>query len=386
MVRTAWTIARHELRRLSAERSILVFGFALPVIIITLVGLTFGSEGSIEVGVRDLDRSTRSAALIERLDHHRGIEVREYGDEGSLRRDVRTTDTQAGLVIPTGYGKAVAAGGGRVDAIVDVSSQAAFSALAALDAAVTQEGVREGAVQIVAADGGGTDAAARRQVQATEAALDPVRVVDRATLGRRHEGGTFSYTAPSNLVLFVFVNTFAVSTILAWDRRNGTVRRQLATPNRPTAILAGIGLAKLAFSIVQSTLILLIGALAFGVSWGNPLGAAALVVAFSTVATSVGLLIGATARDADQAQSVGIPLSIAAGMLGGCMWPLDVVPRAMQVAGHLAPHAWAMDAWQELIYDRVGIGGILPNLAVLGGEALVIGLLAARALRRTALA
>jgi ABC-2 type transport system permease protein len=386
MVRTAWTIARHELRRLSAERSILVFGFALPVIIITLVGLTFGSEGSIEVGVRDLDRSTRSAALIERLDHHRGIEVREYGDEGSLRRDVRTTDTQAGLVIPTGYGKAVAAGGGRVDAIVDVSSQAAFSALAALDAAVTQEGVREGAVQIVAADGGGTDAAARRQVQATEAALDPVRVVDRATLGRRHEGGTFSYTAPSNLVLFVFVNTFAVSTILAWDRRNGTVRRQLATPNRPTAILAGIGLAKLAFSIVQSTLILLIGALAFGVSWGNPLGAAALVVAFSTVATSVGLLIGATARDADQAQSVGIPLSIAAGMLGGCMWPLDVVPRAMPVAGHLAPHAWAMDAWQELIYDRVGIGGILPNLAVLGGEALVIGLLAARALRRTALA
>jgi ABC-2 type transport system permease protein len=386
MWRTAWTMVRHDLRRVAAERAILVFGFALPVIIILLVGLTFGGHSSIEIGVRDLDGTPGSAALVERLEHRRGIVVKRYGDERSLRRDVRTTDTQAGLVIPEGYADAVAGGGGEVEAIVDPSSRAAFSALAALDAAITQEGVREGAVQIVAAAEGATEALARRKVQATERDLEPVRVVDRATLGRRQVGGTFSYPAPSNLVLFVFVNTFAVSTILAADRKNGTVRRLMATPNRPGAILLGIGLSKLAFSIVQSALIVVIGAAAFGVPWGDPLAAAALVVVFSALATAVGLLIGSVASDADQAQSVGIPLSIAAGMLGGCMWPLSIVPRAMQVAGHLAPHAWAMDAWQELIYDRAGLGAILPNLAVLAAEAAVLGALAARALRRSAAA
>jgi ABC-2 type transport system permease protein len=72
-------------------------------------------------------------------------------------------------------------------------------------------------------------------------------------------------------------------------------------------------------------------------------------------------------------------------MLGGCMWPLSIVPRAMQIAGHVAPHAWAMDAWQELVYDKANVIDILPNLLVIGGMALVVGLLAARALRRSVL-
>jgi ABC-2 type transport system permease protein len=150
-------------------------------------------------------------------------------------------------------------------------------------------------------------------------------------------------------------------------------------------VLFGIGASKLAFSVIQSALILLVGWLGFGVHWGDPLGVAALAVVFAALATAVGLLVGALADDADQAQSIGIPLGVATGMLGGCMWPLAIVPRAMQVVGHLSPHAWAMDAWQELIYDRAGIGAILPNLLVLLGATLVVGLVAVRALRRSVL-
>jgi ABC-2 type transport system permease protein len=68
------------------------------------------------------------------------------------------------------------------------------------------------------------------------------------------------------------------------------------------------------------------------------------------------------------------------------MWPTEIVPRAMQVVGHISPHAWAMDAWQELIYDRADLAGIAPNLAVLGGMALVVGAFAVRQLRRSMLA
>jgi ABC-2 type transport system permease protein len=86
--------------------------------------------------------------------------------------------------------------------------------------------------------------------------------------------------------------------------------------------------------------------------------------------------------DAEQAQAVGIPLSVGLGMLGGCMWPLDIVPAPMQVVGHLTPHAWAMDGWSELIFDGGSLLDILPNLAVLAGIAAVVGLLAVRQLRR----
>lgn len=385
MLRATWTIARHDLLRLARDKAILVFGLALPVVIITLVGLTFGGSGELDLGVQDLDRSDRSAALADRLGSIDGVEIRHYDDASTMRRDVRSTGIEAGIIIPAGYGAELDDGAATVEVIMDPSSEAAFSALAAVDAAVTQEGVHEGAVRVVTEAGEGP-AAARRLVVATERTLPPVEVVDRVRLGQATAGGTFSYTAPSNLVLFVFINTFAVSTILANDRKTGVIKRQLATPAPASAILVGIGLSKLVFSLAQSALIVLIGTLAFGVQWGDPLGAIALVVVFAVLATAVGLLIGSTASDADQAQSIGIPFGVAAGMLGGCMWPLDVVPRAMQVVGHISPHAWAMDAWQELIYDRAGLAGIAPNLAVLAGMALVVGTVAVRQLRRRAFA
>jgi ABC-2 type transport system permease protein len=64
------------------------------------------------------------------------------------------------------------------------------------------------------------------------------------------------------------------------------------------------------------------------------------------------------------------------------MWPLEIVPSAMRAIGHIAPHAWAMDGWIALIFDGESVAGIAPQLAVLAGFALVLGLAARRRLRR----
>src|SRR5690606_20607488 len=112
------------------------------------------------------------------------------------------------------------------------------------------------------------------------------------------------------------------------------------------------------FALVQSTLIVLVGWGLFGVDWGDPRGVVLVVVLFAVVATAVGLLVGATVSDPDQAQAVGIPVAIGLGMLGGCMWPLDIVPPLMRTLGHVAPHAWAMDAWVALVLDGEAVSAI----------------------------
>ncbi len=152
MLRAVWAICRHDLLRMAREKSMLVFGLALPVVIITLVGLTFGGVGSLDIGVQDLDGSPRSSALVDRLEGLDGVTVRRYDDVDSMRRDVRITTLQAALIVPEGYGERVDEGSAQVDVLLDVDEEA-FSALATIDAAVTQEGVREGAVNLVAADG-----------------------------------------------------------------------------------------------------------------------------------------------------------------------------------------------------------------------------------------
>jgi ABC-2 type transport system permease protein len=52
-------------------------------------------------------------------------------------------------------------------------------------------------------------------------------------------------------------------------------------------------------------------------------------------------------------------------MLGGAMWPLEIVGPVMRAIGHLTPHAWALDAFVDLMGNRVSATAILPQVAVL---------------------
>ena len=285
---------------------------------------------------------------------------------------------------PTGYGAGLDAGdGATVELIADPTS----ASTAAVQAAV-RAGVGDAAVQIAAArtaaDATGTDEATTAELAGRLAADAPRAAVRTEPVDDGNEAtlGSFDYTAPSNLVLFTFVNTIVVGSMLARDRQQGITVRMLATPHGPGTILAGIGASVLTFSLLQSALIVGIGGVVFGVGWGDPVGATLVVVLFAVVATAVGLLVGAIVSDPEQAQAAGVPIAIALGMLGGCMWPLEIVPPVMRAIGHVAPHAWAMDAWIALIFDREGVSGIAVELAVLAGFAVVLGLVARRRLRR----
>ena len=64
------------------------------------------------------------------------------------------------------------------------------------------------------------------------------------------------------------------------------------------------------------------------------------------------------------------------------MWPLEIVPEAMRTAGHVTPHAWAMDGFVDLIIRGESAAGIVPQLAVLVGIAAVLLPLATWRLRK----
>ena len=88
-------------------------------------------------------------------------------------------------------------------------------------------------------------------------------------------------------------------------------------------------------------------------------------------------------RTEEQAISLAVVLGIVCGMLGGCMYPLDVVGPVVRGVGHAVPQAWAMDAFVKLIYDHDGLTAVLPEIGVLALFAAVLCALALRAYART---
>ena len=162
----------------------------------------------------------------------------------------------------------------------------------------------------------------------------------------------FSYSAPTQLVLFVFINALAGGAAIIETRRLGMFERMSAAPIRPASIIAGEALTYAALALLQSVIIVLVGGLAFGVSWGNPLGATLLVLVWSLVGAGAGMLSGTVFRTAEQAGAVGAVTGIVLGMLGGCMWPLSIVSSTIRAVGHVTPQSWAVDAWTTLLFAR----------------------------------
>jgi ABC-2 type transport system permease protein len=71
--------------------------------------------------------------------------------------------------------------------------------------------------------------------------------------------------------------------------------------------------------MLQGLFIFVTTALVFGVSWGDPLAATLVVVAFALVATGAAMLVGSVATNPEQASAMGVDLSMLLAAFGGAM-------------------------------------------------------------------
>jgi ABC-2 type transport system permease protein len=284
-------------------------------------------------------------------------------------------------VVPAGYDDALGAAQAATLEFIGSNSLTAQQLRATVQAAVTDENIQ---LQAAEALGGDVQAAltvvdrvrplagdVRVEVTATgEAVLPP-------TLGR------FDLGATQELLLFIFLASLAGSVALVQTRKWGVARRMVATPTSTRTIIAGEALGRFGVAMVEGLFIMVGSLVLFGVKWGNPLGAAAILVVFCAVGAGAGMLLGSTFANDQQASSVGIFAALGLAALGGCMLPLDFFSSSMRTVAHFTPHAWGFDAFAELVRRNGTIVDILPELAVLAGFAVALLSLASWRLRKT---
>ena len=383
-VRRVLSIAGTALRRVVHDRSSLFFLVALPVMIIVLLGVSVTDQESFRVGVVGSTTGERAAQLTAAMERDDALEVHRFqGSDADdrARTALRRGELDSVVVIPTDADASAAAGEAVEVAVVGEQTNATHRAAGAAVSAVVAE---QGAVLTAArARSSVTEADPADHVAAAQAmAADSPPVEVRATVVDADSGilpGGFSYSTPTMLVLFVFITSVAGSAQMIESRRLGIHDRMLAGPVSPWTIVAGETASHFAVALLQSVLIVGLGAVVFGVSWGDPVAATALVTTWALVGTGAGVLAGSLFRTAEQATAIGVSVGMAAGMLGGCMWPLEIVGDTMRAVGHAVPHAWAVDAWIELLSRGGGLADIAGQLAVLA--AFAAGLLAAATFR-----
>ncbi|MCB1001819.1 MAG: ABC transporter permease [Acidimicrobiales bacterium] len=375
---TAVASVRHfvrvVLRQIVRDRVTLFFLVVLPVVVITIIGVTFGDVGSsFDVGVvRSSTDDPAADALVDRLDATDGVGIVEFTSLDDLRGAVRRATVTLGLVFADDVEAALAAGDVAVTVVNDAGSQGAVGALDVVRAVVAAELAPGDAASFVAAIGGVDLDTATSTAESVATALPPidVQLVDVGD-SRDESLSGFSLTAPQNLVLFVFINAMAGGASLVRMRRMGVLRRVVAGPVGAADVVLGVSVAWLVVSLLQTALIMGVGALVFGVSWGSPVAAALLAIAFAAVGAGAGLLVGSLSANEDRVSSITPPVGIVLGALGGCMVPLEIFPAGMRTVSRVVPHSWAMTGWERLVFDGAGFGAVVVPILVLAGFAAV---------------
>lgn len=367
------------------SRSELLFFLVLPIIFTVIVSRSIpnsAADSRVVLPVVDEDGGARAAALLAELAKS-GTVRPEVMSAGEAEAQLADNEVGAALIIPAGFSAATAAGdeaqvtlraapGSNLGPAVELEVRAAADAvtrpaLIARSAAAALDSVA-GAEPLT----GEARAAFLERAEAAAAAEVPPSRVEFSTVGEENDFDIATHTSVGQLLTWVFIPLLGVSSIFAFERALGTLRRLMITPTRKSTFLLGTIGGQLIAALFQMAVLILFGVYVLRVPWGDSPGALALVlVTFALAGLALGTMLGTFVKTEGQAINLSILFGMVMSMLGGAWFPMEIFPTGMQQAVKVLPTTWAMQGLTDLAMRGGGLNDILPEAAVLLGFAVV---------------
>ena len=179
-------------------------------------------------------------------------------------------------------------------------------------------------------------------------------------------------SSAGQLITWVFIPLFGISALFAYERQQGTLRRLLTTPAHKATFLLGTISGQVAMALVQMFLLVGFGILVMKLNWGRePLALFFLLLASALAAAAFGTTMGTFIKTEGQASGLSIMFGMVFALMGGCWYPLELFPPAIQNAVKVLPTTWAMQGMLDLGLRGGGLQDILPESGVLLGFAVI---------------
>lgn len=167
---------------------------------------------------------------------------------------------------------------------------------------------------------------------------------------------------------------FTVEEILE-DKRLKTFDRMMVSPVNQMSILLANLVPALVIGLIQFAVMVLSGQWVFGVNWGSHMLLVSMVsIAYLIAMTGISLFIVMAVKTISQLNALAPIILTGMGMIGGCMWPLEIVSsKLILTLSYFTPHRWAIQAIENaMMYGESNFGAI-GVLLLMGLVGLVAG-------------
>lgn len=405
------SVAWKEIQLLLRDRGTLAVLFLLPMLLGGIMG--GGNLASIESGESTIllsiylvnqDNADFGREVSKAIQGIQQLDVQELNSPSEAESQVARGKAAAAVIIPSDFTQKINAHQPtQIDVIVDPAQPQSASIITGIMNQVVSEVTIWGEVQYGVRsilERSGILAVANPQEQQAIAAQslgvimtrinqvreNPAILVENLNIKGEEAGSWltsyFPYLFSGITVMFAFFIIMTMAQTLLGERETGTMRRLLAAPIPRGAILAGKMLSYMLLVCIQMAVLFAFSHLAFDVSMGNSLvGLVMLTLAVAFVATSLGLLVAAFARNAEQANNVGFILAFVMGGLGGSI-PLGSATLASRAGGArqaiaaVLPNGYAVEGFYRLMAENGDVQRILPQFGILLGMGVLAFLIA----------
>jgi ABC-2 type transport system permease protein len=407
------SVLKKDLKLLLRDRGELAVLFLMPLAFVLPISFALGSgdgyginrDAGEQLPAINYDGGDHAQALLDTLESSFQIENEFTAEQAELAGDcpqagpvcdekiatalVESSERTAALLIPSGFSAAIDAGQHVTltmiyDPVADAADRQLF------------EGVIEGAAMQLSIEnqiGRGTgqfedmltfapkeiresieeQRAAADAQEDQEPALSLVKV-EPDSFALLQTPDTYQQTVPGYTVMYVFFIISYLSSAIQDEKQNGTFKRLLSLPVSRRSFLGGKLLTGLIIGLAQVAIIFGVGFFVFGLDLGQDLVALFLLsTSLVAAATAIGLAAATT-----NAGSVLIAPVIVGALLGGCMFPIDLMPQFLRTISYVVPHSWAMTGYQNLLVRGQGLLQILPQIGVLWAFAVIFFVISVR--------
>ena len=153
---------------------------------------------------------------------------------------------------------------------------------------------------------------------------------------------------------------------LAEERTAKRINRLAAAPVSLVEIFLGKLLGRMLQPIIQGGFLLLAGVILFKITLGDhPLALIPVILSFAFFCGAIGLLFGVLFDTEQQIMSIGILTTMLLGALGGCWWPMEVVPQVFKTIALGLPSFWALQGIHDVMSFGQSWAGVLPECLIL---------------------
>ena len=348
------------------DPSTFLIAFLLPMLLLFMFGYGVNLDTArSRIGLSLQDNSEAAKSLAGSFQSSRWFDVYETGAVSQLSNDMVAGHIRGIIVIPDGFGRQVARGGGDIQVLTDGSMPNTASFIAAY-----AEGLRATWAEARAGDRGTT-----RQ--------PPIQTTARFWFNPELKSRYF--LVPGSIaVVMTIVGTLLTSLVIAREWERGTLEAIMATPVGMIEFIATKVVPYFLLALVSMTLCAVLAITVFGVPFrGSPLALLAITSTFLFPALGQGLWISAATKNQFVASQVALVSGLLPTLLlSGFLFEINSMPKPIRAITYLVPSRYLIPQMQTVFIAGDDWSLFLPNMVTLIGFGFLFFFLAVRATKR----